>query len=118
MSIHRVVPDLTSARLEVSRDFYVGVLGFEVAMDMGWIVTLISPANPTVQISLMRKDEAASVTPSVTVEVSDVDAIYAEVVRRDLQVVYPLTDEAWEVQRFFVSDPNGFVLNVMSHPGR
>lgn len=118
MSIRRVVPDLTSDRLEESRDFYVGVLGFEVAMDMGWIVTLASPDNPTVQLSLMRKDESAPVTPSVTVEVSDVDAVYAEVVRRGLQVIYPLTDEAWGVRRFFVADPNGFVLNVMSHPGR
>jgi len=29
--------------------------------------------------------------------------------------VYPLTDEPWGVRRFFVRDPNGVVLNVMSH---
>jgi hypothetical protein len=39
MSIRRVVPDITSDRLDESRDFYTAFLGFEVAMDMGWIVT-------------------------------------------------------------------------------
>jgi hypothetical protein len=32
-----------------------------------------------------------------------------------LKVVYPLTDEPWGVRRFFVTDPNGLVINVMSH---
>jgi len=35
MGIKRVVPDIITDRLEESRDFYVDVLGFDVAMDMG-----------------------------------------------------------------------------------
>jgi hypothetical protein len=31
--------------------------------------------------------------------------------------VYPLTNEPWGVRRFFVTDPNGIVINVMSHIG-
>jgi hypothetical protein len=49
MSIRRVVPDITSERIDESRKFYTEFLGFEVAMDMGWIVTLASPDNPTAQ---------------------------------------------------------------------
>jgi hypothetical protein len=26
-----------------------------------------------------------------------------------------LTDEPWGVRRFFVTDPNGVIINVMSH---
>ena len=29
-----------------TRDFFVDLLGFEVAMDIGWVVTLASPDNP------------------------------------------------------------------------
>ena len=29
--------------------------------------------------------------------------------------VYPLTDEPWGVRRFFTRDPNGVVVNVLSH---
>ena len=30
-------------------------------------------------------------------------------------IVYPLTDEPWGVRRFFVREPNGKVINVLSH---
>jgi catechol 2,3-dioxygenase-like lactoylglutathione lyase family enzyme len=115
MSIRRVVPDITSERIDESRDFYVGLLGLTVAMDMGWVVTLASPSNPTAQITLMRGDASSRVAPQVTVEVADVDAIHAEALRRGAEIVYPLTDEAWGVRRFFVRDPNGVVLNIMGH---
>ena len=53
--------------------------------------------------------------PNVTVEVDDVDALYAEAMRRGLAIVYPLTDEPWGVRRFFVRDPSGSVINCMTH---
>jgi len=115
-SIRRVVPNIRSDNLDESREFYVELLGFSVAMDMGWILTLASPGNPTAQISLVRDDASAERHPDLTIEVGDVDAVHAEVVRRGLEIVHPLTDEAWGVRRFFVVDPNGLVLNVMSHP--
>jgi catechol 2,3-dioxygenase-like lactoylglutathione lyase family enzyme len=117
MSIRRVVPNVASDKLDESRDFYTGLLGFQVAMDMGWIVTFVSPSNPTAQVSVLRQDATAPVIAQVTVEVADVDAVHAEAVRRGLEIVYPLTDEPWGVRRFFVKDPNGAVLNVASHRG-
>ena len=117
MSISRVVPNIASDKLEASRDFYTTLLGFQVAMDLGWILTLVSPSNPTAQLSVVREDATAPVIPQVTVEVADVDAVHAEAVRRGLELVHPLTDEPWGVRRFFVKDPNGVVLNVASHGG-
>ena len=117
MSISRVMPDIRSDRFDECRSFYVELLGFEVAMDMGWIMTFVSPTNPSAQISVMRSDATAPVVPQLTVEVADVDAVHAEAVRRGLEIVYPLTDESWGVRRFFVVDPNRVVLNVMSHRG-
>ena len=46
MSIGRVVPDIRSDRFDECRTFYVELLGFEVAMDMGWIMTFVSPTQP------------------------------------------------------------------------
>jgi catechol 2,3-dioxygenase-like lactoylglutathione lyase family enzyme len=117
MSIRRVMPDIRSDRFDECRTFYVELLGFEVAMDMGWIMTFVSPTNPTAQISVMRSDATAPVVPQISVEVADVDAVHAEAVRRGLEIVYPLTDESWGVRRFFVVDPNRVVLNVVSHRG-
>ena len=115
MSIRRVVPDITSERIDESRKFYTEFLGFEVAMDMGWIVTLASPSNPTAQITLLRGPASAAPHPNLSIEVADVDAVHAKAIALGLQLVYPLTDEPWGVRRFFVADPNGVVINVVSH---
>ena len=115
MNIRRVVPDIKSQHLDESRAFYVDFLGLKVGMDMGFIVTFVSPSNPTAQISVMRDDGASTLLPNVSVEVADVDEVHARAVERRLEIVYPLTDEPWGVRRFFVVDPDGTVLNVMSH---
>ncbi len=52
--IRRVVPNIPSNCLEESVVFYTEYLGFRVAMDMGWIVTVVSPGCLTAQISIVR----------------------------------------------------------------
>lgn len=115
MSIRRVVLNIHSNQFDENQNFYVNLLGFEVSMKMDWIMTFASPTNPTAQVTVLQKDLTASVDPNLTVEVGDVDSIYAIAVQNDLNIVYPLTDEPWGVRRFFVIDPNGKVVNVMSH---
>jgi uncharacterized glyoxalase superfamily protein PhnB len=114
MSIRRVMPDIRSEAMEESRDFY-GLLGFEEVMNLGWVMTLASPSNPTAQVSFMTHDESAPVVPDMSIEVDDVDAAYAALRDSGAEVVHPLQDEEWGVRRFFVRDPNGRVLNVVSH---
>ena len=82
---------------------------------MGWVVNLVSPSNPTAQVILMTKDASASVNPDVSVEVEDVDAVYEAVRATGAEIVHPITDEEWGVRRFFVRDPDGKVVNVVSH---
>ena len=117
MSIRRVAPDIITDRMEESRAFYTDVLGFDVAMDMGWIVTLASPDVPSAQISLFPWSEDMAMIPSLTVEVSDVGAVQAAAIQAGCEIVYPITDEEWGVKRFFVRDPGGVVVNVMAHVG-
>ena len=115
MPVHRVVPNFPSDDPAAGRDFYADVLGLEVVMDLGWIVTYAAPGNPTAQISLMREDATAPMRPDVSIEVDDVDAAHAAAVRLGHEIVHPLTNESWGVRRFFVREPSGKVLNVLSH---
>jgi predicted enzyme related to lactoylglutathione lyase len=116
MRVRRVVPDFQSQDPAASSDFYAQVLGLEVAMDQGWIITFVAPGNPAAQISVMRQDASARVQPDVSIEVDDVDAAYVAAQRLGCEIVHPLTDEPWGVRRFFVRDPNGKVLNILTHP--
>lgn len=116
MGVRRVVPDFQAEDPAAGTEFYAEVLGLEVAMDHGWIVTFAAPDNPTAQISVMRQDASAPVQPDVSVEVDDVDAAYAAARRLGHEILHPLTLEPWGVRRFFVREPSGKVLNVLSHP--
>jgi catechol 2,3-dioxygenase-like lactoylglutathione lyase family enzyme len=115
MDIRRVVPDIKSDRMEDSRDFYTGFLGFQVGMDLGWVITFVSPSNPTAQIIVLRAGESSGVQPQMSIEVDNVEEVHAKAIARGLQIVYPLTQEPWGVRRFFVADPNGVVINIVSH---
>ncbi|WP_327188460.1 VOC family protein [Streptomyces xinghaiensis] len=114
MAVRRVMPVLQSGAAQENRKFY-GLLGFEEVMDLGWITTLASPSAPTAQVSFMTGDKTAPVTPDMSVEVDDVDAAYAVMRDSGAEIVHPLQDEEWGVRRFFVRDPNGRVINVLSH---
>ena len=100
--------------MDESRKFYTEFLGFDIGMDLGWVVTFVSPQNPTAQLTVMQAQPPAP-APAVSIEVADVDSVHAKAVAQGIQIVYPLTSEPWGVRRFFAVDPNGIVINVLSH---
>ena len=107
------MPNIRSNRLAETRDFFVELLGFEVAMDLGWVVAVASPTNPSAQVTIVGNDDMAA--PGISVEVADVDAVHAKAVAQGLEIIYQLRDEEWGVRRFMLREPSGTVINVLSH---
>src|SRR5438445_12794335 len=97
MSIRRVVPNITSDTIEASRKLYTDFLGFQVAMDMGWILTLVSPSNPTAKISIIRGTSSASpyAQVSLSIEVDDVDDVHAQAFAFGVPMSYPLSTKRY-----------------------
>jgi catechol 2,3-dioxygenase-like lactoylglutathione lyase family enzyme len=113
VTIRRAVPNIKSDRPVETREFFVDLLGFEVAMDIGWVVTVASPANPAVQVNVISNDDPSA--PGISVEVPDVDAVHARAVEQGLEIAYSLRDEDWGVRRFMLREPSGTLVNVVSH---
>jgi uncharacterized glyoxalase superfamily protein PhnB len=113
MTIRRAVPNIRSERPAETRDFFVDLLGFEVAMDIGWVMTVASPTDPSVQVNIISNDDMAA--PGISVGVADVDAVHAKAVEQGCEIVYPIRDEEWGVRRFMLREPSGTVVNVVSH---
>ena len=113
MAASRAVPNIRSDRPGETRDFFVDLLGFEVAMDIDWVVTVASPGNPSVQVNIISNDDPAA--PGISVEVDDVDAVHARAVEQGLEIAYPIRDEDWGVRRFMLREPSGTLVNVVSH---
>jgi catechol 2,3-dioxygenase-like lactoylglutathione lyase family enzyme len=113
VTISRAVPNIKSDRPAETRDFFLDLLGFEVAMDMGWVVTVASPTNRSAQVTIIGNDDMAA--PGISVEVPDVDAVHARAMERGLEIAYSLRDEEWGVRRFMLREPSGTLVNVVSH---
>ena len=113
MTASRAVPNIRSDRPGETRDFFVDLLGFEVAMDIDWVVTVASPGNPSVQVNIISNDDPAA--PGISVEVGDVDAVHTRAVEQGLEIAYPIRDEDWGVRRFMLREPSGTLVNVVSH---
>ena len=64
MEISRAVPNIRSDDPAATRDFFVA-LGFEVAMDLGWVITLASPTNPSAQVNIIGNDDPSA--PGISV---------------------------------------------------
>jgi catechol 2,3-dioxygenase-like lactoylglutathione lyase family enzyme len=111
--IARAVPNIRSDRPAQTRDFFTELLGCEVIMDLGWVVTVASPTNPSAQVTIIGNDDPAA--PGISIEVDDVDAIHARATERGLEIAYPLRDEEWGVRRFMLREPGGTTINVLSH---
>lgn len=115
VSVRRIVPDLPLVDRKGSVEFYVDHLSLTLAMDLEWVMIFGSPTAAYVQVILIGDDLTAPVRPVATIEVADVDRVHDQLVESGFQIVHPLTSESWGVRRFFVEDPNGNVINVMSH---
>ncbi len=115
MNTKRIVTNILVGELEPSRAFYVDFLNLEVAMERDEIITFAATNIIAAQISVVRPDDSGAPHPGISVEVSDVDEMYNRAIALDIEIVYPLTDEVWGVRRFFVADPYGAIVNILSH---
>ena len=126
MALRRAFPTILSDRLPETRDFYVTLLGFEVAFDSDFYVALAtrpdddgyrrasSPSGPSATRSCpppYRADPAGIV---LTFVVDDVDALHVEARRQGLPVVAPPRDQFYGRRRMLVTDPNGLLVDVSS----
>jgi uncharacterized glyoxalase superfamily protein PhnB len=84
-------------------------------MDHDGIVMLANPHRQDVQLRIMTHDATAPVVPVASIHVDDVDASYQAARAAGGEIVHELTDEPWGVQRFFVREPSGHVINILAH---
>jgi catechol 2,3-dioxygenase-like lactoylglutathione lyase family enzyme len=118
MEVRRIVPNVFDADPATTRDFYTGLFDLDVAMDMGWIATLVSPESPRAQMSVFEVDGEDGRDPFISIEVDDVEAAHARAVELGRPIEYALRDEPWGVRRFMLRDPAGRLVNVLSHNGQ
>lgn len=117
MGVLRIVPNIAGADLDKAKVFYREVFDLGIAMDLGWIVTFAADTATRPQISVASEGGSGTQVPDVSIEVEDVDQTFQRAADAGCEILYGLADEPWGVRRFYMRDPFGKVLNVLSHSG-
>lgn len=115
MTVRRIVTNIATDRVSDGYSFYSDPLGLKVAMDHGWIVTFASDQIAPVQVSIASEGGSGTPVPAISIEVDDVDEVYQQALALAFDITYPIADEPWGVRRFFVRDPFGKLVNIVSH---
>ncbi|MGN6144975.1 MAG: VOC family protein [Mesorhizobium sp.] len=115
MTVRRIVANVATGDMEAAKRFYGDVLGLDVLMDMGWIVTYGSGERMTVQLSFMEEGGSGTPVPDLSIEVDDVEAALKGMKDAGFLIEYGPADEPWGVRRFYVRDPFGRLVNILSH---
>lgn len=115
MTVRRIVANIAAKDLGPARAFYEMLFDLEVVMDHGWIVTFATKATTVPQLSVATEGGSGTPVPDLSIEVDDVDEVHRRARSSGYEIVYRITDEPWGVRRFYVRDPTGKVLNVLSH---
>jgi catechol 2,3-dioxygenase-like lactoylglutathione lyase family enzyme len=119
--INALFPVLCSRNVAAARDFYVRLFGFRVVFDADWYVQLLDPGTPAVQLGFVAHDHE-TVPPRfralprgvlVTVEVDDVDAVFARARDLGLSIEMSLRDEEFGQRHFMTVDPDGLLVDVV-----
>src|SRR5262249_31168851 len=75
MIVKRIVTNFAATDVSKARHFYADILGLEVVMDHGWIVTFASPVQMAPQVSVATEGGSGTPVPDISIEVDDLDEV-------------------------------------------
>ncbi|MFA6154891.1 VOC family protein [Mesorhizobium sp.] len=115
MKVKRIVANIGTPDVAAAKRFYKDVLGLDLLMDHGWIATYGSQEEMDVQVSFAEQGGSGTPVPDLSIEVDDIEAALQGMRAAGFAVEYGPADEPWGVRRFYVRDPFGRLVNILSH---
>ncbi|MDF1749449.1 MAG: VOC family protein [Alphaproteobacteria bacterium] len=115
MAVKRIITNIQSERVTDAKQFYGDILGMDVVMDHGWIITFASDNQMVPQISIATEGGSGTQVPDISMEVDNLDEVLDRAADAGLAIEYGPVIEPWGVRRFYVRDPFGRLVNILSH---
>lgn len=113
---------VTASEPAAGAAFLVRHLGFEVAVDLGWYVSVHHTAHPSLSIDFVQRDHAswpdavrgrALTGTMLAFVVADVDAEHERLVAEGATVLEAPVTEPWGQRRFQIAAPDGLVVELL-----
>ena len=115
MTVKRIVSNIATQNMGAAQAFYGEIFDLEILMDLGWITTYGTTEKAPVQLSIATQGGSGTEVPDVSIEVDNLDDGLTRIKTASLPITYGPVDEPWGVRRFYVRDPIGKLLNVLTH---
>ncbi|MCB8822137.1 VOC family protein [Microvirga rosea] len=115
MRVQRIVANIGASDLSQAKRFYQDVLGLDLLMDQGWIQTFGQGDPMSIQISVASEGGSGTDVPDLSIEVDDLDEALRRMQENGFPIEYGPATEPWGVRRFYVRDPFGKLVNILSH---
>ncbi|MED4206827.1 VOC family protein [Neobacillus mesonae] len=115
MKVKRIVANVETQDIAKAKYFYGEVLGLDQLLDMGFIATYGSHEKMDTQISFLSEGGSGTPVPDISIEVDDLDDALTRIKKAEIPIEYGPIDEPWGVRRFYIKDPFGKLVNILSH---
>jgi len=115
---------IITAKLGETKEFYTSILGLTVKFESEWFVLLqtpdgedmisfLQPGHPSQQPVFQSSFPGKGVY--LTMEVEDVDEVYAQIKRKGIPIEVELRNETWGDRHFAIVDPNGIGVDIVKY---
>ncbi|NSL88797.1 glyoxalase [Chitinophaga sp. Mgbs1] len=111
-------------KLAATKEFYTSVLDFGVTFENDFYLLLHTPGH-TAEISFLLPGHASQQPffqqpfqgkgMYLTIEVDDVDKLYAAIKKKKIPIKIALRDEPWGDRHFAIEDPNGVGIDIVKY---
>ncbi|WP_090335367.1 VOC family protein [Dyadobacter koreensis] len=115
---------IITEKLDESRAFYTEILNFGITFENEFYLLLHTP-NRESEISFLLPNHPSQQKffhkpfqgqgMYLTIEVDEVDKIYAEIKKKGIEIKIDIRDEPWGDRHFAIEDPNGIGIDIVKY---
>ena len=115
---------IVTGKLTETKDFYINHLGFGLTFENEFYLLLHTP-NKEAEISFLLPNHPSQQPffqqpfegkgMYLTIEVDDVDKVYAEMKKKKIDIKIDICNEPWGDRHFAIQDPNGIGIDIVKY---
>jgi len=88
MAVKRIVTNIQASDPGLAKAFYGDILGMDLVMDHGWIITYASDQPAAPQLSIATEGGSGTEVPDISIEVDDLDAVHRKILKARISIEY------------------------------
>lgn len=115
---------IITQKIQETKTFYTKTLGFGVTFENEFYLLLHTPGKEA-ELSFLLPNHPSQEPlfqkpfngqgMYLTIEVDDVDKIYAELKQKGIKIQIDIRDEPWGDRHFAITDPNGIGIDIVKY---